>query len=234
MQEPLNNALKEVMLRFRSFFTDHMSDDQVPLRYRHDFQVPLVMVMGYTYGVRLLSNDEKNEPGENGLALEVSANVYDDEFDLEHFKSKIEKVHQPPALKKTIAGFMSHSEVMDLQGNGTPSFISSFHYELERDIELVEKEKQNASKTTGRFVDRILRMKYRIRHDDVVRFLEDPRLFSSAVYLYCLRTFVLAYYQSRSFLARGAQGQIEIRPRPSPHANPRPPSQEHLDTIGGK
>jgi hypothetical protein len=186
-----NEAIVEVMTRFRDFFTEHMNQDHVPFRNRDDFETPLVTIMGYTFGIRLHVDD-----GE--LAVEVSSNVYDDEFDAEKFKSTMEETLQPPVIKRTIENFRSPEEAKYLQKDGSSTFVSLFSYELDRDIEFVEKEKQTASQVTGRFVDNILTMKYWIEPETVERLSQDLPLFKSAVYLFCLRTFVLAYHKSLS------------------------------------
>jgi hypothetical protein len=186
-----NEAITEVMTRFRDFFTDHMDQDHVPFRRRDDFETPLVTVMGYTFGIRLLAEEAT-------LAVEVSSNVYDDEFDLDRFRSTMEESLEPDVVQRTIENFMSPEEETLLGGTGTETFTGLFTYNLETDIALIEKEKQTASQVTGRFVDKILTMKFWIGSEGVENLSLDLRLFKSAVYLFCLRTFVLAYHKSLS------------------------------------
>lgn len=193
MLKSFDAALTEVMTRFRKFFTDHMDQDHVPFRQRPEFAAPLVTVMGYTYGVRIPTDAEGPR-----LAVEVSANVYDDEFDLKRFKSKLEETHAPSLVKRTIENFMSREEAQFIEKEGVTAFVSLFSYDLERDVGLIEKEKQTASKVTGRFVDTILTIKYWMDPARTEWLAQHPKFFVSAVYLYCLRTFIRAYHESLS------------------------------------
>jgi hypothetical protein len=152
--------------------------------------------MGYTFGVRLHKDEGKAHDAPAEFAIEVSVNVYDDEFDLDRFKSTMEETLQPPVVKRTMKNFMSPEEAKYLGEDGDPKFFSLFSYDLERDIELSEKEKQTASQVTGRFVDTILAMKYWIEPQAVEQMMQDLPLLRSAVYLFCVRTFVLAYHKS--------------------------------------
>jgi hypothetical protein len=194
--KPFNEAIVEVMARFRDFFTEHMSQDHVPFRKRGDFETPLVTVMGYTFGIRLHVDEGKSKKSAKKTAVEVSSNVYDDAFDLDKFKSTMEETLQPPIIERTIENFRSAEEEKYIQKDGSSVFVSLFSYELDRDIELVEKEKQTASQVTGRYVDTILTMKYWIEPGNMERLSQDIPLFKSAVYLFCLRPFVLAYHKS--------------------------------------
>jgi hypothetical protein len=193
-----NEAIADVMTRFRDFFTEHIDQDHVPFRRRDDFETPLVTVMGYTFGVRLQTDDGETDPDNAKLAVEVSTNVYDDEFDIDRFRSTMEETLQPAVIQRTIENFMSPEEEQSFQGSGSETFISFFSYELGTDIALVEKKKQKASQVTGRFVDKILTMKYWMEPASMERLSQDLQLFKSAVYLFCLRTFVLAYHKSLS------------------------------------
>jgi hypothetical protein len=193
-----NEAIAEVMTRFRDFFTEHMNQDHVPFRQRNDFETPLVTVMGYTFGLRLQADQESSKKDTAKIAVEVSSNVYDDEFDLDRFKTTMEETLRPPVIQRTIENFMSPEEEKYIQADGTAAFVSLFSYELDRDINLVEKEKQTASQVTGRFVDTVLTMKYWMEPETVEEMSQDLELFKSAVYLFCLRTFVLAYHKSLS------------------------------------
>jgi hypothetical protein len=189
--QQFNEAIAEVMTRFRNFFTDHMEQDHVPFRQRDDFETPLVTVMGYTFGIRLQADDEP-------LAVEVSSNVYDDEFDLDRFRATMEESLEPDVVQRTIENFMSPEEETRLGATGSETFTGLFSYDLDKDIDLIEKEKQTASQVTGRFVDKILTMKFWIGSEGAENLSQDLQLFKSAVYLFCLRTFVLAYHKSLS------------------------------------
>jgi hypothetical protein len=93
---------------------------------------------------------------------------------------------------------MSPEEETRLGGTGSDTFTGLFSYDLDKDIDLIEKEKQTASQVTGRFVDKILTMKFWIGSEGMEELAQDLQLFKSAVYLFCLRTFVLAYHKSLS------------------------------------
>ena len=193
----VNENLTAVMTRFRNFFIEHMRQDNVPFRRRKDFPVPLVTVMGHTYGVRLIRGLAEIDGEKPNLAIEVSANVYEDEFDLDRFKTHLIEAHQPLCVTRTIENFISPDETIYLK-DCPQSFTSLFSYDVKRDIELVEKDKQTASDVTGRLVDTILTMKYWLRPEKLGQLSRDSQLFRSAVYLYCLRTFVLAYHKTLS------------------------------------
>ncbi len=190
----LNEALTDVMTRFRNFFLAHMNEDHVPFRHRKDFTAPLVTVMGHTYGARVV--EKAASRGRVSLAVEVSANVYDDEFELERFESTIEGAHQPDRLKKTIENFLSPEDPDYVEKDGGTLLPSLFSCDFHRDLELTRKEKESPSKVTGRLVDIVLSMKYWIQPDQLDRLSGDLLLFKSAVYFYCLRSFVIAYHES--------------------------------------
>jgi hypothetical protein len=186
----LEDALGEVMTRFRDFFLQNMEEDHVPFRHRDDFAAPLVTVMGHTYGARIVSGDSTD------LAVEISANVYDDEFDLERFETRIETAHEPERVKKTIENFVSPADPDYVSREGYEMFPALFSCDYENDLDLDRKDKKSASKVTGRLVDTVLTLKYWIQPDQLAHVTEDLVLFKSAVYFYCLRTFVLAYHES--------------------------------------
>lgn len=192
----LNEALTDVMTRFRNCFLEHMSEDHVPFRHRKDFTAPLVTVMGHTYGLRVVANEKKPTGGQTDCAVEVSANVYDDEFELELFESTIEEAHEPDRLKKTIGNFLAPEDPDYVQKEGHELFPSFFSCDFHRDLELSRKDKKTPSKVTGRLVDTVLTMKYWILPEQIERLSDDSMLFKSAVYFYCLRSFVLAYHAS--------------------------------------
>ena len=194
MIKSLDEALTDVMTRFRDFFLAHINEDHVPFRHRKDFAAPLVTVMGHTYGARVVENEASD--GRTGLAVEVSANVYDDEFELERFESTIEDAHQPERLKKTIKNFLSPEDPDYVKKDGYTLLPALFSCDFHRDLELTRKEKKSPSKVTGRLVDTVLSMKYWIQPDQLDRLAGDLLLYKSAVYFYCLRSFVLAYHES--------------------------------------
>jgi hypothetical protein len=186
----LEDALGDVMTRFRDFFLQHMNEDHVPFRHRDDFVAPLVTVMGHTYGARIVPGDS------NEFAVEISANVYDDEFDLERFETRIEAAHQPERVKKTVENFMSPDDPDYVAKKGYKKFPALFSCNYESDLELDRKDKKSASKVTGKLVDTVLTLKYWVDPEQLAHLAEDLVLFKSAVYFYCLRTFVLAYHES--------------------------------------
>jgi hypothetical protein len=192
----LDEALSEVMTRFRDFFVEQTKLEHVALRHRSDFAAPLVTVMGYTFGVRLVEGEGKAKAGNPTLGVEVSVNVYDDEFQLDRFRSHIKDAHQPSRLRRTVENFMSSEDAAYVEREGPLSFSSFFSYGLEDDVRLVEKQKDTPSRVTGRLVDSVLVMRYWIEPDKLDPLSADLNLFASAVHLYCLRTFVLAYHQS--------------------------------------
>jgi hypothetical protein len=194
--QPFNDALNDVMVRFRSFFLAHLDQDHVPFRHRDDFAAPLVTVMGYTYGIRLVEGEEKAGNGGTKLAVEVSANVYDDEFELDRFRSRMKEAHHPDMVRRTVENFMISEDEPYIEKEGPLSFPDFFSYDLVDDLQLVEKHKDIPSSVTGRLVDSVLVMNYWLKSDKVEQLSRDLRLFSSAVHLYCLRSFVLAYHKS--------------------------------------
>ncbi len=194
--KPFNDALNDVMVRFRSFFLEHLNQDHVPFRHRKEFAAPLVTVMGYTYGLRLIEDDEQGAEGEPRIAVEVSANVYDDEFELARFRSRMEEAHQPSMVRRTVDNFMSPEDAPYIKKSGPLSFQSLFLCDLQNDLKLVQKDKKTPSSVTGRLVDSVLVLNYWINPDKFEKLSRNPRLFSSAVHLYCLRTFVLAYHKT--------------------------------------
>ncbi len=194
--KPFNDALNDVMVRFRSFFLEHLDQDHVPFRHRDDFAAPLVTVMGYTYGIRLVDGDEGAGEGGARLAVEVSANVYDDEFELDRFRSRMKEAHHPAMVRRTVENFMVPEDEPYIEKEGPLSFPELFTYDLSNDLQLVEKHKDIPSSVTGRLIDSVLVMNYWLRPDKLEQLSRDLRLFSSAVHLYCLRSFVLAYHKS--------------------------------------
>jgi len=198
----LNEALTEVMNRFRNFFIGpgvNMREEAVPFRQREEFVAPLVTVMGHTYGVRLLADENPDAPP----ILEVSVNVYSDEFQPERFKQRLMEEYRPERVVQTIQNFMTVRDEAYVQKSKNPLlFASFFDLDFDRDLRIVRKEKKTASKVTGKMVDTILQVYYHIRPEALKLFVEDPKLFASAVYLYCLRVFTLAYRKSLTLADR--------------------------------
>jgi hypothetical protein len=194
-RERLEGALTDVMHRFRSYFLGpgvNMAEDQVPLRSRDDFQAPLVTALGHTYGVRLISEQSRRKTSLPAVAVELSANVYADEFDLEDTREKLEAAYQPGCFEETVANFLTPEDEAYLGKSGPGLFASFFSFDVQRDLRLVEKTKHSASKVTGRYVDLILTMNYWIVPAKRPRLTKNPKLLASGVYLYCLRVFMAA------------------------------------------
>lgn len=196
LTKSFDESLNNVMNRFRAFFLEHQSQDNVPFRHRDDFVAPLVTVMGYTYGIRLVESGPQAEKGAPEIAVEVSANVYDEEFELDLFRSQMEEAHDPVMVRRTVENFMSPEDAVYVKKEEPLSFPTLFSYDLHNDLQLVQKAKDSPSTVTGRLTDSVLVMRYWIRRDQMKKLSRDLRLFESAVHLYCLRTFVLAYHKS--------------------------------------
>jgi len=192
-RERLDRALTDVMHRFRSYFLGpgvNMAEEQVPLRSRDDFQAPLVTALGHTYGVRLISEQSRRRTSLPAVAVEVSANVYADEFDLEDTRKKLAAAYQPGCVEETLANFSTPEDKAHMGKSGPELFASFFSFDVQRDLRLVEKTKHSASKVTGRYVDLILSMRYWIVPAKRPRLTKNPKLFACCVYLYCLRVFM--------------------------------------------
>jgi len=191
----LEEALTRVMHRFRDFFTGqgmNMDPEGVPFRHREEFAAPLVTLHGYTYGVRLVGSEAAEG---KWVAVEVSANVYSDEFDLERFKKELAASYRPEEAEGPMRNFMIGED--EALVDGSPLLLASFFaLDFDRDLELVEKHKPTASEVTGQLRDTILRMRYWIRPEKIRTLTRKQDLFGTAVYLYCLRIFVLAYHKT--------------------------------------
>lgn len=195
----LNATLTEVMNRFRDFFVGpgmNMPEEHVTLRHRADFDAPLVTVMGHTYGLRLVFEEEKGKGEHPHIAVEVSVNVYDDEFSLPRFANKMTETYDPTRLGRTIENFMTPDDLVHIRKHGESPFASFFSFQLDRDLQLVQKEKTRASTVTGRFVDTILKLRYWIKTKEIKLLARDRDLSLTIVYLLCLRPFAAAYHES--------------------------------------
>jgi hypothetical protein len=189
----LDEALTRVMHRFRDFFVEQGVDPEgVPFRRREEFAAPLVTLRGYTYGIRRI---EEEAPEGKRLAVEVSANVYSGEFDMEHFRKGLTESYRTENAERPMRNFMT-GEDQAVVGNGPLTLESFFELDFDRDLELVEKQKTTASEVTGQLRDTILRMRYWIRPEKIGALTRNRDLFATAVYLYCLRIFVLAYHKT--------------------------------------
>jgi len=194
-RERLDSALNDVMHRFRGYFLApgvNMAEEQVPLRTRDDFRAPLITVLGHTYGIRLISEESRRRASQPDLAVEVSANVYADEFDLKEAKRKLADAYQPGSFEEIVENFLTPEDKACLGTSRPEVFGSFFSFDLEQDLGLAEKTKHSASKVTGRYVDLILTMRYWIVPAKMARLKKSPKLFGAAVYLYCLRVFMAA------------------------------------------
>jgi len=193
----LDDALAEVMDRFRRSFLGEVVDlgeGNVQFRKRPDFAAPLVTVLGHTYGARLiLGGDDSQE--ERDPAVEVSVNVYDDEFELGRFKTMLTEIYQWDNVLRFIENFTTPDDNRVLQ-YGLKHLMSDVLFRVDRDVDVVEKKKATPSKVTGRLVDTVLSVRYWLESAYVERLVEDRALFVSWVYLYCLRPFCAAYRKS--------------------------------------
>lgn len=190
--DELEDGLTAVMHRFRDSFLGegiHLSEDKVPFRERPDFPTPLVTVLGHTYGLRLSPGSTSGLP-----SIEASVNVYDDEFQLERFKEDLREIYEWSHLTRIIENFATPEDEVAI-GKDPEQIASLFHLDIETDVDVVEKEKKTASVVTGRLIDRILRVRYRLEKSQLER-LRNRALFVPAVYLYCLRPFAAAYRKS--------------------------------------
>jgi hypothetical protein len=197
--ERLNQSLANVMTRFREYFIGpgvNMDEEHVPFRKREDFYSPLVTVMGHTYGVRIVQDARAEKTRKPGIAVEISVNVYTEEFDLETTKRKLEEAYRPGAYERPIANFITLDDPSVLRNEGARVLADFFNFDIDQDLDLVQKQKQSPSKVTGLYVDSVLRMKYWLEPKHMKRLVDDPKLFESAVYLYCLRVFMAACRES--------------------------------------
>jgi len=193
----LDATLTDVMDRFRRSFLGEVVDlgeDHVQLRKRPDFVAPLVTVLGHTYGVRLILGGDGSQR-ERDPAVEVSVNVYDDEFELDRFKTQLTEIYEWDNVLKFIENFTTPDDNAVLK-YGLKHLMSNVLFRVDRDVDVVEKEKETPSKITGRLVDTVLSVRYWLESAYVERLVEDRALFVSWVYLYCLRPFGAAYRKS--------------------------------------
>jgi len=190
--DKIDDVLIKVMHRYRDFFLGpgiNMDEYSVPLRNRPDFVAPLVTVMGYTFGLKALKE-------ENDHYIEVSGNVYATGFHLDRFREKIKGelgAKNAPHLMKNFAEDDDYKHVTD---GDLMEFADYFDFSPEEDISLATKKKKEESKVTKKMEDVILQQRFRIKKKYLNDLLKHPDKFASAVYLYCLRIFVSAYRKS--------------------------------------
>lgn len=193
----LDKALTDVMHRFRGSFLGEVVDlgeSSVPFRQRTDFVAPLVTVLGHTYGMRLIVEGD-GSPGEPVPAVEVSVNVYDDEFELDRFKAHLVEIYRWGNVLKLMENFSTPDDNAVLQ-HGLRLLTSVLFFHVDRDVDVVEKRKETPSNVTGRLVDTVLRVRYQLDAVYLNRLIEERALFVSWMYLYCLRPFCAAYRKS--------------------------------------
>jgi len=189
-KKKLTESLDKVMHRFQDFFLGvglNVGEKNVALRERDDFAAPLVTVFGHTYGVRLTDDTP--------FAIEASANVYDDEFSLDRFRTKLLTTYELSNLDPIVQNFHLPEEDGDLFTE-TKELADLFQPLSPSAIDLRQKKKENPSKITGRLEDSVLSVRFDLTDEARKRFEADEPYFRSAVYLYCLRPFAAAYHQS--------------------------------------
>lgn len=168
----------------------NLGEDKVRFRERADFPTPLVTVLGHTYGLRLLAGSD--DP--SGCFVEASVNVYDDEFELAPFKQGLSDVYRWSHVSRIIANFATPED--EIAMGGDPERLAAlFRLDAEHNVEVVEKSKKTASVVTGRLLDRVLQVRYGFDESQLAR-PADRNLFSTGVYLYCIRPFAAAYRKS--------------------------------------
>lgn len=175
----------------------NLGEDKVRFRERPDFSAPLVTVLGHTYGLRLLAGSDNS----NGCLVETSVNVYDDEFELDQFKQGLNDIYEWSHVSRIIANFATPEDETAM-GGSAERLAALFRLDAERDVEVVEKSKKTASVVTGRLVDRVLQVRYGLVESELAR-PADLNLFSSGVYLYCVRPFAAAYRKSLTLAPPG-------------------------------
>lgn len=188
------------MRRFHDSFLGegiNLGVDKVRFRERADFPTPLVTVLGHTYGLRLLAGSD--DP--SGCFVEASVNVYDDEFELGDFIRDLSDIYTWSHVSRIIANFATPEDETAMGGDAE-RLAALFRLDAERNVEVVEKSKNTASVVTGRLVDRVLQVRYRLDESQLARPV-DRNLFPSGVYLYCVRPFAAAYRKSLTMTPPG-------------------------------
>lgn len=188
----INDALIEVMNRYRNFFLGpgvNLDPANVPFREREDFYAPLVTALGHTYGLRAYENS-------NTCIIEVSVNVYGDEFNFSKYKAKLAEEFAEENARKVMKNFLSEKDETLLKGTDPYSLSKYFHKASPDDAEIITKQKKSQSKITGMMIDKILLQRFRLNNESLDELIENPSILSAAIYLFCLRLFVSAYRKS--------------------------------------
>src|SRR4030042_2681931 len=188
----INDALIEVMNRYRNFFLGpgvNLDPENVPFRQREDFYAPLVTALGHTYGLRAYENN-------SDYIIEVSVNVYGDEFNLAKYKTKLNEEFAENNARKVMKNFLGEKDEVWLKKNDPYLLAKYFQQIVAEDAEIITKPKKAESKVTGMMIDRILLQKFRLQHGVLAELVKNPHILIAAVYLYCLRLFVSAYKKS--------------------------------------
>lgn len=188
----IDDVLIRVMHRYRDFFLGpgiNMDEYSVPLRHRPDFRAPLVTVMGYTFGLKSLKEN-------NDYYIEVSGNVYATGFSLDKFREKIKTDMSSKKAPSIMKNFAEDDDYKFVEDGNLMEFAQYFDFSLDDGISLITKRKKEESKVTKKMEDVILQQRFRIKKKYLSEFSKSPDMMASAVYLYCLRLFVSAYRKS--------------------------------------
>jgi hypothetical protein len=190
--EKIDDVLIKVMHRYRNFFLGpgiNMDEYSVPLRNRLDFVAPLVTVMGYTFGLKVLKIDSDHY-------IEVSVNVYAPGFTLDRFRERIKAELSKGNAANIMKNFAEDKDYKFVSDGELLEFADYFDFSPEEDTLMVTKMKKEESKVTKKMEDLILQQRFRIKKKYLNELLKTPDKFVSGVYLYCLRLFVSAYRKS--------------------------------------
>lgn len=188
----INDALIEIMNRYRNFFLGpgvNLDPANVPFREREDFYAPLVTALGHTYGLRAYKNNDT-------YIIEVSVNVYGDEFNFSKYKAKLSEEFAEENARKVMKNFLSEKDETLLKGTDPYSLSKYFHKASPDDAEIITKPKKSQSKVTGMMIDKILLQQFKLNNKYLNELIENTSILSTAIYLFCLRLFVSAYRKS--------------------------------------
>ena len=166
-----------------------MDEYSVPLRSREDFVAPLVTVMGYTFGLKSLKE-------ENDYYIEVSGNVYASGFNLDRFRERIKEELSPKVAPEIMKNFADDKDYLHVTKKDLSEFADYFDFSPAEDVRLTTKKKKEESKVTKKMEDLILQQRVKIKRKHLSELLKSPEKFATAVYLYILRLFVSAYRKS--------------------------------------
>ncbi len=188
----INDALIEVMNRYRNFFLGpgiNLDPSNVPFREREDFYAPLVTALGHTYGLRVYENNKN-------YIIEVSVNVYGDEFNFSKYKAKLAEEFFEDNARKVMKNFLSEKDEAWLKGRDPYSLAKYFHKASPEDSEIITKPKKTQSKVTGMMIDKILLQRFKLNNEYLDELMANQNILTAAIYLFCLRLFVSAYRKS--------------------------------------